>query len=113
VPDFIASARAGSDGTATVTVQQNLAGLVWVVSQISVTSEPLRAAANCTVRRNGQLMTTTSIVPATAGGQPFYRLNSGDTLTFEFTNLTANDIARATVSYSESQWGEYNDGSVI
>lgn len=113
MPDFVASARAASNGTATVEIQQTKSGLVWVVSQMAVESQPVRNTAKCTVKRNGQLMTTTAIVPATAGGNPFYRLNAGDILSFFFENLTSGDTARAIISYEESQWGQANTGAVV
>lgn len=113
MPDYVVSSRAAADGTATVHIQHNKSGIVWVVSQLSVQDVPSSSVGQCTVKRNGQLMTTTSIVPATAGGQPFYRLNAGDDLECAFTNLTPSANAIVTASYSETQWGQYNDGAVI
>lgn len=113
MPDYVGSARAASNGIATVLVQHNKSGLQWVVSQISVRSDPVRNAAKCEVKRNGQQMATSALVPSTASGQPFYRLNAADALEIVFSNLQSGDFAYVTVSYSEAQWGQYNDGTVI
>lgn len=113
MPDFVASARAASNGAATVLIQHNKSGIVWVVSQISVRSDPVRNTASCRVSRNGQQLTSSALVPSTAAGQPFYRLNAADALEIAFANLQSGDFAYVTVSYSETQWGQYNDGTVI
>lgn len=113
MPDFVASARAASNGVATVLIQHNKSGIQWVVSQISVRSDPIRNTAQCRVSRNGQQLTNTALVPSTASGQPFYRLNAADALEVVFSNLTSGDFAYVTVSYSEGLWGMANDGTVI
>lgn len=113
MPDFATQERANALGIATINVQHNKSGIIWVVSQISVESSPVRPAANVAVTRNGRPMTTTAVVPATASGQPFYRLNASDILTLTYRNLTSGDTAIATISYSETLWGQFNDGSVI
>lgn len=113
MPDFPISARANASGIAVVRFQLNRAGVIWVVSQISVFSTPARQAATCNVTRNGQPMTNTSFLPATASGQPFYRLNPSDVLELTYRNLTNGDTAQAVISYSESLWNQPNDGNVI
>lgn len=114
MPDYVIPAvKANAAGIAVARFQLNRSGIVWVVSQIAVRTSPPRPNAAVTVTRNGQTMTTSSVVPATAGGQPFYRLNNSDVLEATFTGLTLNDDAIVTLSYSESLWGQPNDGSVV
>lgn len=114
VPDFSASQRADASGNATVTIQHNRSGIVWVVSQIAVEKSPdTPSAARAIIRRNGRYLTSTSIVPASAQGQPFYALNAPDTLEIEFSNLSVGDTGVVTVSYQETLWGETVAGTVV
>jgi hypothetical protein len=114
MPDYVIPAvQANAAGIAVCRFQLNRSGVVWVVSQISVRTSPARQNTSVTITRNGQTMTTTSVVPATAGGQPFYRLNNSDVLEATYTGLTVGDSAITTLSYSESLWGQPNDGNVI
>lgn len=114
VPDFSASARADASGNATVRIQHNRSGIVWVVSQIAVENTPTTpSAAKAIVRRNGRYLTSTSIVPASAQGQPFYALNAPDVLEIDFSNVPVGDTAIVTLSYQETLWGQVTTGIVV
>lgn len=111
--DYVNQARADATGTAVVPIQHNRSGIVWVVSQIGVRSNPARPAGSVRIARNGQELMTSAILPATAGGYPFYQLTSMDILTVTVANLTAGDTAIVTASYQESLWGQANSGNVV
>lgn len=108
------TAIAGAAGTAQVRIQHGRSGLQWVVSQISVQSIPLRTGATVTVNLNGQYWTSTSVLPATASGQPFITLNASDLLTADFAFLTVGDSAILNLFYVETHWGNAdNVGNVV
>jgi hypothetical protein len=111
--DYVNQARADAAGNATVIIQHNRSGIVWVVSQIGVRSNPSRPAGSVRILRNGQELMTSSVLPATAGGYPFYQLTSMDVLAVVFANLTSGDTAIVTASYQESLWGQVNTGNVV
>jgi len=99
------TAQAGSDGTATVTIPPVLSGLQWTISQSSIESIPLRGGASCTTKLNGNMVTTSQVIPATASGAPAINVQAGDVLTYQFAGLTQGDTAKVTIFYNESQWG--------
>lgn len=113
MPDFAASARAVTGGTAVVRIQHNRSGIVWVVSQIAVESIPARPAANATIRRNGRYITSTATLPASAQGQPFYQLNASDLIEVSFANLGVGDNAIVSLLYTEDIWGVRQTGEVV
>lgn len=113
MPDFSTSARADAAGEATCLIQHNKSGLIWIVSQLAVESIPERSAARTFVYRNDRFLTSSSIVPASAQGKPFYRLNAGDKLEVRFDNLTSGDTAIVTVSYNEAEWGSTEAGDIV
>lgn len=113
MPDFARSQRADAQGAATIVIQHNISGVTWVVSQIAVEDSPSSGTGICKVLRNGRIMTSSSLVPSTASGYPFYALTAQDKLELQFTNLTANAQAIATISYTEAPWGQPNSGNVI
>lgn len=99
------TATAGSDGTCTVTVSPYKAGIQWTVGQTAIESLPTRTGATCITKLNGNLLTSSQVIPATAGGQPAINMQATDIMTFEFAGLTAGDTAKVTVYYNESAWG--------
>jgi hypothetical protein len=105
MPLLPATAKAVAGGTAQVRIQHNRSGLQWVVSQLSVESNPLRTGATATIKLNGQFVSDTPFLPQTASGQPFITLNASDLLTADFAFLTVNDVAILNIFYVETYWG--------
>lgn len=99
------TALADASGNATVTIPPVKSGLQWTVPQFSVESIPTRVGASCVTRMNGNLITSTQVVPSTAAGVPAILVNAGDVLTFTFAGLTQGDTAKVTLSYNEALWG--------
>lgn len=105
MPSAPFTAIANASGVAAVTVPPVLSGLQWTVAQSSVESLPTRSGVTCVTTLNGNLVTSTQVVPATAGGTPAINLQAGDTLVYTFAGLTQGDTAKVTLYYNESPWG--------
>lgn len=105
MPGVPFTATADANGNATVTIPQVKSGLQWTVGQSSVESIPTRTGASCVTTLNGNLVTSSQIIPSAASGAPAINLNSGDNLVFTFAGLTQGDTAKVTLYYNESQWG--------
>jgi len=103
---FPGTAIAGAAGTAQVRIQHARSGIVWVVSQIGVTSSTLRSGSTATVSLNGQYITSAQFLPQSAQGQPFITLTGADVLTIDFAGLTSGDTAIANLLYEEGLWGQ-------
>lgn len=109
MPDLVRSVQAGSSGTATLTISGESipTGVIWVVSQISVETLPVRVTASATVRKNSRYITSSSQGSASsAQGPPYISLSSHDVFTIVWTGLTLNDACIATLLYTEHIWGQ-------
>lgn len=104
----VSSNRVVSGTTATARIQHGKSGIVWIVSQISVRTTPVRNTAQCTVNINGSYRTSTSLLPSSAQGTPFYALNPSDVMTVDFTGLAIGDVGIVEVGYDERGWGQYS-----
>lgn len=96
---------AAASGSVAVTIQHGKTGLWWIVWQLSVASYPARSQASCTVTRNGNYMTSTATVPASAQGPPAWKLEPSDVLTFNFSGFHAGDECIATLLFEETLGG--------
>ena len=105
MPSAPFTATANAAGIATVTIPPVLSGLQWTVAQSSVETLPTRSGVTCTTTLNGNLVTSTQVVPSTAGGSPAINVQAGDALVYAFTGLTQGDTAKVTLFYNESAWG--------
>lgn len=109
MPDLVRSVQAGANGTATVTVSGESvpSGIIYVVSQLSVETLPVRTTATATVRKNGRYLSSTAQGSASsAQGPPYISLSSHDILTITWTGMTLNDSCIATLLYNEHVWGD-------
>lgn len=109
MPALVRSIQAGASGTATLTISGESipTGVVWVVSQISIETLPVRTTASATVRLNGRYISSSAQGSASsAQGPPYISLTSHDVLTIVWTGLTLNDSCIGTLLYNEHIWGE-------
>lgn len=114
MPLLPATAVANAGGIAQVRIQHSRSGIQWVVSQMSVQSQPLRSGAAVTINLNGQFVTNSPFLPQTASGQPFITLNASDLITADFSFLTLGDVAILNLFYVETHWGNAeNVGNVV
>lgn len=107
------SATADATGKATVEITPNKSGVQWTVAQIGVETIPVRPAGNATTRLNGRYVTSTAVLPSSAGGQPFINIQPIDKLSIDFVGLTAGDSCIVSVFYNESLWGETPRADVV
>lgn len=99
------SATVKADGTCLINISPDKSGIQWTVGQTGVESVPTRATGTVTTRLNGNYLTSTATMPASAGGQPAINMQATDTLSFLFTGLTVGDNAIVTLYYTETPWG--------
>lgn len=99
------SASADINGEATVTISPQKSGIQWAVAQSSVETRPYRGTAQCETRFNENFLTSSAVLPATAGGAPAITLQANDNLSFRFTGCTQGDSCVVTIYYTESPWG--------
>jgi len=99
------TATADATGTAVITVQAVPAGLMWLVSQMGISTVPFRVGAACTVKRGLEFIANSGLASAdTASGQPAIQLTATDVLTATFTGLTKGDEALVTLFVEEIDW---------
>lgn len=103
----------GADGTATINISPDKSGIQWTVGQTGVESVPTRTTGTCTTRLNGNYLTSTATLPASAGGQPAINIQATDTLSFLFQGLTQGDSAIVTLYYTETPWGTIPKTDVV
>lgn len=109
MPDLVQSARADASGTAVITVNPVLSGIIWIVSQVSVEAITSQVAVTSIFRKNGRYITSSNQgSSSTAGGSPSISCKSGDVLTMTWQGLVLNDTAILTMLYSELTWQQYN-----
>lgn len=109
MPDLVRSVQAGASGTAVVTISGESVptGIVYVISQLSVETLPVRTSATATVRKNGRYISSTAQGSASsAQGPPYISITSHDVLTITWTGMTLNDSCIATLLYNEHIWGQ-------
>lgn len=107
------TARANAAGLATVTITPDVAGIQWTVAQVGAETQPVRTTATVVTRMNGAYVTSSAILPSSAGGQPFFNLLHSDQLTMDFAGLTLNDVGVVSVYYKESPAGTVPTGDVV
>lgn len=91
----------------TVTCNHNKQNIQWIVWQMSVeSSNPNSTAQVDAVRRNGRLITSSFIVPASAQGPPAIVLDGNDNLEVAFSAMLAGEEAIVTLFFQETQVGE-------
>jgi hypothetical protein len=105
--------RANAAGVATVTITPDVAGIQWTVAQVGAETQPVRTTATVVTRLNGAYVTSSAILPSSAGGQPFFNLTHSDKMTMEFAGLTLNDVGVVSVYYKESPDGTVPTGDVV
>lgn len=96
-----------------VQVVPNKSGVQWVVAQLGAETVPFRGTASTVVKLNGRYVTSSAVLPSSAGGQPYITLQSKDLLTVEFSGMTAGDQAIVTVFYVETLWGTVPTGEIV
>lgn len=88
-----------------VRVESVPSGLLWIVDQIGISTNPFRVGASCTIKRGLEFIANSAIASAdTAGGQPAILLTSSDVLTAEFIGMTAGDQVALTLFVEEIVW---------
>lgn len=107
------TAVATAAGTASLTISPDKSGIQWTIAQLGFETQPFRATAQCTVRLNGNYLTSTAVAPASTSGQPAVNLQATDKLTFDFVGMTAGDTAIITAYYNESAWGTIPRADVV
>lgn len=109
------TAIAGSNGLCTVTVAPGPpTTLTWVIAQFSISVSTFRSGATATIRRNGRFITASSQASNdTAYGPPAISMNSGDTITCDFTGLTQGDQAYLTLWYAEQPYGSTPNPDIV
>lgn len=107
------TATAKADGTCTVNISPDKSGIQWTVGQTTVETNPFRGTAQCTTRFNGRYVTSSAVLPATAGGSPAINLQAMDVLSFDMVGMTLGDVAVVTIYYTESKWGTDPNADVV
>lgn len=95
-------------GNSTVTVQcnHNKQNVQWIVWQMSVESSDTSTEGEVrSVRRNGRLLTSSFIIPASAQGPPAISLDGSDNLEVEFVGMSVGEEAIVTLFFMEVQVG--------
>lgn len=101
-----------ANGTAsTLTITGPASGLQWIIWQLSVSTQPYRASATATVKRNGLLLTSTFNGGSDAAqGPPAIILTASDTMTVDWASVTSGDELVCVLMYEEVQWGQIGTG---
>lgn len=99
------SASADVNGEAIVSISPEKSGIQWAVAQSSCETRPFRGTAQVTTRFNENYLTSSAVLPSTAGGAPAITLQANDRLSYEFIGCTQGDSCVVTIYYTESQWG--------
>lgn len=95
------------NGTVTVQCNHNKQNIQWIVWQLSVeSSNPNSEGEVRAVRRNGRLITSSFIIPASAQGPPAISLDGNDNLEFDFVGMNAGEEAIVTLFFQEIQVGQ-------
>lgn len=100
------SATVGASGAGTLTiapkgVQQ------WLVRQVSwLVTTVVPSVASVNLKKNGRQISQVTAQRDEIGGEPPVLLRPGDTLTLEYTGLTAGQVINATALYDIIPWGE-------
>ncbi len=98
---FNQTVAAGSS-TALVRCNHNKQNIRWVVWQLSVEVSVSNSQAQVdSVRRNGRLITSSFIVPASAQGPPAIVMDGSDNLEVLFTGMNPGETAIVTLFYEE------------
>ena len=107
------TATAKADGTCTVNISPDKSGIQWTVAQSTVETLPFTGTAQVTTRLDGRYMTSSSVLPATAGGSPAIVLQSMSILSFDLIGMTPGSVAVVTIYYTESVWGSDARADVV
>lgn len=103
--DRLYEATAVASGAAVIQVQDVPKGLLWIVQQISVSTNVFRVGATCVVKRNASFITNTALGSAdSAYRAPALLLSASDTLFITWAGLTVGDQAQACLFYEEYEW---------
>lgn len=95
------------NGTVTVACNHNKQNIQWIVWQMSVeSSDPNTEGEIRAVRRNGRLLTSSFIIPASAQGPPAIILDGNDNLTVDFVGMSSGEEAIVTLYFQEIQVGQ-------
>lgn len=117
MPDFLGQSRIAANGTASVLVDHNLAGIIWEVEQITAQIGVVSSAATAFVKKNGVTVApSAALTPidtgmaATAGGLPYVYLNASDILSVQVQGATAGDTLTVRAQYRE--WHDTDSGMI-
>lgn len=99
------TATADVTGVATVFVTPDKAGVQWTIGQLGIETRPNNANVSAIVTFNGRYVTSSSVLPSSASGQPAINLQSVDKVTVQFSGMNVGEQAIVTVFYNESLWG--------
>ncbi len=95
------------NGTVTVACNHNKQNIQWIVWQMSVESSVVNSQAQIlSVRRNGRLLTSSFVVPASAQGPPAILLDGSDNLEIDFIGMNTGDEGIVTLFFQEIQVGQ-------
>jgi hypothetical protein len=109
MPDYIGTVNADSNGDATFTLPAVASGLEWILQQIGVATNPRGSNVIANISRNGQLIASTNQgSQGSAGGQPYYKIGSGDAFTIVWSGAPTKCQCVVTISYSEHNAGDAN-----
>jgi hypothetical protein len=109
MPDFVGTVNADSNGNATFTLPSVASGLEWILQQIGVATNPRGNNVVANLFRNNQLIASTNQgSQGSAGGQPYYKVGSGDSFTIMWVGAPAKSQCVVTISYSEHNAGDAN-----
>ena len=89
--------------TLTVTIGPVAPNRRWTVSQVSVDLSAAPAGSTCYLRKGGRMITPLVPTGDVAGGDPPVMLRGGESMTVEWTGLTAGQIGRVLAIYDEER----------
>lgn len=110
MPDWLGQATVSAAGTATVTIQHQLANVIWEVEQITAQTGTVAAATTAFIKKNGVVVApSASLTPvdvgqaATAGGLPYIYIRNADAVTVQVQGASTGDTLTVRAQYREFQ----------
>lgn len=93
-----------SSSPASLSIGHQLSGMMWIVGQVSIGSNPVRGGVTGTISLNGAIPITSTAVASSgdaASGPPSVPLYAGDNMTVTWTGVQSGDICSALIIYQE------------
>ena len=109
MPDFLGQAKVAADGTASISINHNKNGIVWIVEQISTQTGKLSSACTSFILLNDNVVApSAALTPlgtlgqaTTAAGLPYVYLNASDTITVNVQGAVVGDQMTVRAQFQE------------